>query len=74
MGMKRITGIVEVTYAADDPRTLEELLAATGGYLATEDGSLGQIAGFIGIRGSVDPDAEPSLPETGRAADPTEIQ
>lgn len=69
MGMKRVIAIIEVTYPADDPRTLDELKAAapadiraglTGGI--PEAGTLAACSVFNAY---VDPDAEPSLPETG---------
>lgn len=71
MGRKRVVAIIEVTYPADDPRTLGELKAAapediraglTGGI--PEAGTLAACSVFNAY---VDPDAEPSLPETGLA-------
>lgn len=65
MGLNRITARIEVTYPADDARTLEELTErapvdvtlALGQY---EDGP--RLASYSLMNAAVDPDPEPTLP------------
>lgn len=64
MGLKRITAIIEVTYPADDARSFDQLHQSARETAAFGDG--GTLAAYVAINGSVDPDAEPSLPETGQ--------
>jgi hypothetical protein len=61
MGKKRITAIVEVTYAPDDARSLDELRVVTS--QALSDGAemyQGHLAAYAVTSASVDPDAEPT--------------
>lgn len=63
MGLKRIMAMIEVTYPADDPRSLDELKVVTR--VGVDDGVVaggGQLASWAGTGAAVDPDAEPSLP------------
>ena len=64
MGDKRITVRVEVTYPADDWRTLEELKAATvnGLSLVTESQGANGVWSVV-LNAAVDPDPEPTLPD-----------
>lgn len=75
MGLKRITGRIEVTYPANDPRTLPELSAATRGHLLDLLPEGMGIPAFRVLLAAVDPDPEPELPtepvpgdQTGRTA------
>lgn len=74
MGLKRIMGQFEVTFPADDPRTLGELAGAAGGGLARgvleEGGTLARIAV---VSAASDPDPEPTIEtlEPGETSDPT---
>lgn len=64
MGLKRIMAVIEVTYPADDTRSLDTLTAVTA--VAVADGTLAQNGTLarIGITGAaVDPDPEPTAPE-----------
>lgn len=64
MGLKRIMAVIEVTYPADDTRSLETLTAVTAE--AVSDGAVqhGGTLARIGITGAaVDPDPEPTVPE-----------
>lgn len=68
MGLKRVTARIEVTYPADDPRTLEELSQDAPGKLQTalvgqyyETGPV--LASYNHIGAAVDPDPEPTLPD-----------
>ena len=65
MGLKRITARIEVTYPADDQRSLEELRAATPyNVKAGLTGDIsGTLAGYTTLGASVDPDPEPTLPD-----------
>lgn len=67
MGMKRVVAIIEVTYPADDTRSLEELRAAAPADiregLTGFDPSQGTLAACSVFNAYVDPDAEPSLPD-----------
>lgn len=69
MGLKRVVAIIEVTYPANDPRTLDELKAAAPedirAGLTGETPEAGTLAACSVFNAYVDPDAEPSLPETG---------
>lgn len=74
MGLKRIMGQFEVTFPADDPRTLEELGAAVAG--ASDTGirdAGGALARLTVVSAAVDPDPEPTIEtlETTEPADPT---
>lgn len=78
MGLKRITARIEVTYQADDPRTLAELAERTPGLLREALASYAPQTGLPAFRlllAAVDPDPEPELPDepvpgdqTGRTA------
>jgi hypothetical protein len=64
VGLKRIMAVVEVTYLADDTRSLDTLTQVTA--QALSDGVVAQngVLARIGIQGAaVDPDPEPSEPE-----------
>lgn len=67
MGLKRVVAIIEVTYPADDSRSLEELRAATPYNVSAglDGGASGTLGACSAFNAYVDPDAEPSLPETG---------
>ena len=67
MGLKRVYALAEITYPADDPRTLDELKETSKLVIGGETAQGGTIAAWLPISASVDPDAEPSLPETGFA-------
>lgn len=66
MGLKRIVARVEMTYPADDTRTLEELRQETPDQVAAalaghEYGP--SLAYYVHLNASVDPDPEPTLPD-----------
>lgn len=68
MGLKRVTARIEVTYPADDPRTLEELRLETpvvlgAAVLAAYPGDGPRLASYNHIGAAVDPDPEPTLPD-----------
>lgn len=68
MGLKRITARVEMTYPADDARSLEELRDATvvavGAALLSQYHETGPVlAAYTHLNAAVDPDAEPTLPD-----------
>lgn len=68
MGLKRIVAIAEITYPADDPRTLDELREVTRQGIIDGTAALGSNGYYVTIHNAtVDPDAEPSIPETGLA-------
>lgn len=61
MGKKRITAIIEVTYAPDDVRSLDELKAVTR--QALSDGAAlyeGTLSAYGVTGASIDPDPEPT--------------
>lgn len=75
MGLKRITARIEVTYLADDPRTLAELSAQTPDILRAVLPAGMTLPAFRVLNAAVDPDPEPELPtepvpgdQTGRTA------
>lgn len=60
MGMKRITGLFEVTYPADDTRELEELKTTTvTGFSAGVMSYGGLVAAFTVTSAFIEPDPEP---------------
>lgn len=66
MGLKRVTARIEVTYPADDPRTLEELSQETPAYVSVALDQYGdgpRLASYNHIGAAVDPDPEPTLPD-----------
>lgn len=66
MGLKRVTARIEVTYPADDPRTLTELSSTTPDILRAalaQVGGVAVLAGYNHIGAAVDPDPEPTLPD-----------
>ena len=68
MGLKRITARIEITYPADDPRTLQELREETpedlAGIIAVNDSGSGMVLAAYGhLNAAVDPDPEPTLPD-----------
>lgn len=65
MGLKRITGRIEVTYPADDPRTLAQLAEWTPSLLREALAVYAPQTGLPAFRlllAAVDPDPEPELP------------
>lgn len=67
MGLKRIVARVELTYPADDPRTLEELrnqapVALTEALEGADPDTWLRLAYYAHLNASVDPDPEPTLP------------
>lgn len=67
MGLKRIAAIIEVTYPEDDGRTLDQLRLFTQEAVAEGvQGYTGTLAAYAVTAAFIDPDAEPSLPETGQ--------
>lgn len=72
MGFKRIVAIAEITYPADDPRTLDELREVTSQGIIAGTEQLGSNGHYVTIHNaSVDPDPEPTLPDV---PDPREQQ
>lgn len=73
MGLKRIMAVIEVTYPADDSRSLDTLTQVTA--TAVSDGAVnhGGVLARIGITGAaVDPDPEPSADDGVPATEPVE--
>lgn len=65
MGLKRITGRIEVTYPANDPRTLAELsdIVRSDVTVALDQHPEGpRLGAFRVLNAAVDPDPEPELP------------
>lgn len=61
MGKKRITYLAEVTYPAEDVRTLDELVALTMQGASDAATANGGVLARIAIQGaSTDPDPEPT--------------
>lgn len=65
MGLKRIRAIMEMTYPADDPRTIEQLIADNPQDIrdGLSGGESGTLASYQSMGGAIDPDPEPTLPD-----------
>lgn len=65
MGLKRLRAIIEITYPADDERTLEQLIEDTpqGITDGLSGGLSGTLAAYQSMGGALDPDPEPTLPD-----------
>lgn len=73
MGNKRIVVIAEITYRADDERSLDDLRAITVDGIVNGTREAGSNGHYVTVHNaSVDPDPEPSLPEP--EPDPREQQ
>lgn len=64
MGKKRVTGLVEITFPADEPRTVEELkLVSRNAMEIGLSGDNGTLAAFAVTSAFTEPDPEPSFPD-----------
>lgn len=64
MGFKRIVLLAEITYPADDPRSLDELKTVTKEGVVAGTAERGSNGHYVTIHNAgVDPDPEPTLPE-----------